>query len=154
MYITLRHTSIRSSAFLVYSFVSCLSRMSFLNKTLEQRPPGTDEINHLKSHRKLVIEGQWIRGRLNSKENGNREGQSNSQNQDNSDMCELLEELFLLSQMGWNWKILKSLFYKEKFDSCTEWKLVIKWGNRSEVKVAQSCLTLCNPLGYTVHGIL
>ena len=41
-----------------------------------------------------------MRGRLNSKENGNREGQSNSQNQDNSDMCELLEELFLLSQMG------------------------------------------------------
>ena len=26
-----------------------------------------------------------------------------------------------------------------------------KW---SEVKVAQSCLTLCNPMDYTVHGIL
>ena len=25
---------------------------------------------------------------------------------------------------------------------------------RSKVKVAQSCLTLCDPLGYTVHGIL
>ena len=24
----------------------------------------------------------------------------------------------------------------------------------SEVKVAQSCLTLCNPMGYTVRGIL
>ena len=23
-----------------------------------------------------------------------------------------------------------------------------------EVKVAQSCLTLCDPMGYTVHGIL
>ena len=23
-----------------------------------------------------------------------------------------------------------------------------------KVKVAQSCLTLCNPIGYTVHGIL
>ena len=23
-----------------------------------------------------------------------------------------------------------------------------------EVKVAQSCLTLCNPIDYTVHGIL
>ena len=25
---------------------------------------------------------------------------------------------------------------------------------RSEVKVAQSCLTLCNSMNYTVHGIL
>ena len=25
---------------------------------------------------------------------------------------------------------------------------------RSEVKVAQSCLTLCNPTDYTVHGVL
>ena len=24
----------------------------------------------------------------------------------------------------------------------------------SKVKVAQSCLTLCSPMGYTVHGIL
>ena len=24
----------------------------------------------------------------------------------------------------------------------------------SEVKVAQSCLTLCDPMNYTVHGIL
>ena len=29
--------------------------------------------------------------------------------------------------------------------------LIIKWG---EVKVTQSCLTLCNPMDYTVHGIL
>ena len=27
-------------------------------------------------------------------------------------------------------------------------------GTYSEVKVAQSCLTLCNPMDYTVHGIL
>ena len=26
--------------------------------------------------------------------------------------------------------------------------------NRSEVKVAQSCPTLCDPLSYTIHGIL
>ena len=25
---------------------------------------------------------------------------------------------------------------------------------QSEVKVAQLCLTLCDPMGYTVHGIL
>ena len=27
-------------------------------------------------------------------------------------------------------------------------------GERVKVKVAQSCLTLCNPMLYTVHGIL
>ena len=27
-------------------------------------------------------------------------------------------------------------------------------GDRNEVKVAQSCLTLCDPMDYTVHGIL
>jgi len=27
-------------------------------------------------------------------------------------------------------------------------------GEVNEVKVAQSCPTLCNPMGYTVHGIL
>ena len=29
---------------------------------------------------------------------------------------------------------------------------VFKW--QSEVKAAQSCPTLCNPMDYTVHGIL
>ena len=28
------------------------------------------------------------------------------------------------------------------------------FNNKSEVKVAQSCPTLCNPMDYTVHGIL
>ena len=28
------------------------------------------------------------------------------------------------------------------------------WGYREGVKVAQSCLTLCNSMDYTVHGIL
>ena len=27
-------------------------------------------------------------------------------------------------------------------------------GEESEVKVAQSCLTLCDPMAYVVHGIL
>ena len=27
-------------------------------------------------------------------------------------------------------------------------------GKACEVKVTQSCLTLCNPMNYTVHGIL
>ena len=28
------------------------------------------------------------------------------------------------------------------------------WAERSEVKVVQSCLTLCDPMDYTLHGIL
>ena len=32
--------------------------------------------------------------------------------------------------------------------------LLIDSCGRKEVKVAQSCLTLCNPINYTVHGIL
>ena len=35
--------------------------------------------------------------------------------------------------------------------TCLEWRCLIK---RSEVKVAQSCPTLCDPMNYTVHGIL
>ena len=36
-----------------------------------------------------------------------------------------------------------------------EWKLILHDGfwRGSEVKVAQSCLTLCEPMDYTVHGI-
>ena len=29
-----------------------------------------------------------------------------------------------------------------------------EWPQKVKVKVAQSCLTLCNPMDYTVHGIL
>ena len=43
--------------------------------------------------------------------------------------------------------------YQEKTiiqkDTCTP--MFMKW---SEVKVTQSCLTLCDPMDYTVHGIL
>ena len=37
------------------------------------------------------------------------------------------------------------------------WRATVHWIAKSqtnEVKVAQSCLTLCNPVGYTVHGFL
>ena len=44
-----------------------------------------------------------------------------------------------------NWKTLVSL-------DCKEIKPVNPKG--SEVKVAQSCPTLCEPMDYTVHGIL
>ena len=37
----------------------------------------------------------------------------------------------------------------------TQWaSLVTQTVNKVEVKVAQSCLTLCDPVDYTVHGIL
>ena len=38
-----------------------------------------------------------------------------------------------------------------------EWIRALKWLEKyfmKEVKVAQSCPTLCDPIGYTVHGIL
>ena len=36
-----------------------------------------------------------------------------------------------------------------------EWELVLSTGNYLiQVKAAQSCLTLCNPMDYIVHGIL
>ena len=37
------------------------------------------------------------------------------------------------------------------------WRATVHWIAKSqtnEVKVAQSCLTLCDPVGYTVHGFL
>ena len=34
------------------------------------------------------------------------------------------------------------------------WNLSISMHERKKVKVAQSCLTLCHPTDYTVHGIL
>ena len=37
-------------------------------------------------------------------------------------------------------------------DSFTNW--AIREAPKVKVKVAQSCLTLCNPMDYTVHGIL
>ena len=30
----------------------------------------------------------------------------------------------------------------------------LSWSDKVKVRVAQSCLALCNPLDYTVHGIL
>ena len=41
-----------------------------------------------------------------------------------------------------NWKMGKEL------------KLTFFWSERKKVKVAQLCLTLCNPMDYTVYGIL
>ena len=43
--------------------------------------------------------------------------------------------------------------YHFAFSYCSIYNIYIKY-IFSEVKVAQSCLTLCNPMDYTVHGIL
>ena len=47
----------------------------------------------------------------------------------------------------------------EKIERKASWRylltiLQLPWWKRSEVKVAQLCLTLCNPIDYTVYGIL
>ena len=36
----------------------------------------------------------------------------------------------------------------------TLWETLIKPIQKAKVKDAQSCLTLCDPVDYTVHGIL
>ena len=61
--------------------------------------------------------------------------------------CETLGECFLVSTL--------------KFSSCETWSYCLTHSYHLEmvcvkvkVKVAQSCPTLCNPMGYTVHGIL
>ena len=41
--------------------------------------------------------------------------------------------------------------YAKAFDCVDHNKM---WKTLSEVKVAQLCLTLCDPMDYTVHGIL
>ena len=67
----------------------------------------------------------------------------------------------------WGWrKDLASLketemLHKEKSDRCGSENITFCWSmlhngtvSGSEVKVAQSCPTLCYPMDYTVHGIM
>ena len=51
---------------------------------------------------------------------------------------------------GSRWKLWKVVDIKDRHSETAPRKLVFV----SEVKVAQSCPTLCNPMDYTVHGIL
>ena len=44
--------------------------------------------------------------------------------------------------------LVRVMWFKAEVGANLYW---VKW---SEVKVAQSCLTLCNPIDYRVHGIL
>ena len=36
----------------------------------------------------------------------------------------------------------------------TEVGKILSYSGKVKVKVSQSCLTLCDPMNYTVHGIL
>ena len=53
-------------------------------------------------------------------------------------------------------KILLFLYYKHllNFHSLLHWRSYLQSGTWNEVKVAQSCPTLCDSMDYTVHGIL
>ena len=53
------------------------------------------------------------------------------------------------------------MLHKEKSERCGSENITFCWYtlhngmvSESEVKVAQSCPTLCNPMDYTVHGII
>ena len=46
------------------------------------------------------------------------------------------------------------LYYFLKFVPVLTYLKFLRGLSESEVKVAQSCLTLCNPIDYSVHGIL
>ena len=62
---------------------------------------------------------------------------------------------WLLVRFG-KWKALDWECFRWHLQQFTEWiyLLPIVQFYRSEVKVAQLCLTLCDPMDYTVHGIL
>ena len=51
---------------------------------------------------------------------------------------------------GSRWKLWKVVDIKDRHSETASRKLIFV----SEVKVAQSCPTLCDPMDYTVHGIL
>ena len=56
---------------------------------------------------------------------------------------EILKEIVDIKRKSWGWKVLR-------YESGKIQKLV----NIMEVKDTQLCLTLCDPMEYTVHGIL
>ena len=59
----------------------------------------------------------------------------------------LKKNLFLVPSSLFSW----NLYWAFTFDS---WRYVFKIPLLSEVKVIQSCPALCDPVDYTVHGIL
>ena len=46
--------------------------------------------------------------------------------------------------------VIKVMVFPVVMDRCESWTIK----KAEKVKVAQSCSTLCNPMDYTVHGIL
>ena len=56
----------------------------------------------------------------------------------------------LFQQVFWTQRSNPGLLHRKQILYCLSYQiLAVKW-----VKVAQSCLTLCDPMDYTVHGIL
>ena len=61
------------------------------------------------------------------------------------------KSVYLLFPVITGWKNIHWVFTFCEIRGAGDILCILKW---SEVKVAQSCLTLCNPMDYTVHGIL
>ena len=54
----------------------------------------------------------------------------------------------------WKWGLVKRLSNFVSHGDNASFHLAFSLSKWSEMKVAQSCPTLCNPVGYRVHGIL
>ena len=77
-------------------------------------------------------------------------------------LCKASGMLDMLSEISWNFKAFQS----QAFQECRSreqgfWRTVFyrtpschQGAQKVKVKVAQLCLTLCDPMDYTVHGIL
>ena len=77
---------------------------------------------------------------------------------DSATTCKALYKNPLLFTISQEWKdIYKETFFKHQ----NQWQGLL-WGSSGQysmismpkVKVVQSCLTLCDPMDYTVHGML
>ena len=50
--------------------------------------------------------------------------------------------------------VIPEMKLKKKKDILIYWSQIVFINCKVKVKVVQLCLTLCDPMGYTVHGIL
>ena len=63
-----------------------------------------------------------------------------------------MDSLLSKPQQSWISGYLGQHFCRNQMMFCELWLSFL--GRARDVKVTQSCLTLCNPMDYTVHGIL
>ena len=63
-----------------------------------------------------------------------------------------VDSLLSKPQQSWISGYLGQHFCRNQMMFCELWLSFL--GRARDVKVTQSCLTLCNPMDYTVHGIL